>query len=264
MCYDCNIQIALASAYRSASPHARSLEVRGRSADVGFRDTVSVLWSSLLFSARKQRARAYAISAEIRGRCTTSEMPAASNVSAPLSSAEAVASRIGISGTISCSADSQIKCRRGRREMAHHRRIEPVRRRPAGRHRITDAREADWLIRRARQAFPRRREASRRHRRAPARSGPARTGETPSLHAAPAQPAAMQGSQTSKRLPTPGALQTFIAPPCSRTISRTVASPKPLPARRVVKNGSKMRSTVDLVHAAPGVTHRNTHIAAQA
>src|SRR6516162_5759147 len=55
----------------------------------------------------RQRAKAEAISLEIRGRCTTSEMPAATNASAPLSSAEAVANRIGTSGTISCSATAR-------------------------------------------------------------------------------------------------------------------------------------------------------------
>ena len=40
--------------------------------------------------------------------------------------------------------------------------------------------------------------------------------------------------------PDPGT-RTFIVPPCSRTMSRVIASPNPLPVARVVKNGSKIR-----------------------
>src|SRR5215831_1266972 len=57
-----------------------------------------------LFPNCSERAKAEAISAEIRGRWTTSEIPAAANASAPISSADAVASRIGKSGAVSCSA----------------------------------------------------------------------------------------------------------------------------------------------------------------
>ncbi len=52
------------------------------------------------------------------------------------------------------------------------------------------------------------------------------------------------GSQISKRLPWPGELSTFMTPPCSRTISRTVAKPRPFPEARVVKNGSNIRANV--------------------
>ena len=52
----------------------------------------------------KQRAKAEASSSETSGRWTTSVMPAAIKGSAPIWSADAVASRIGTSGTISCSA----------------------------------------------------------------------------------------------------------------------------------------------------------------
>src|SRR6516164_5577272 len=52
----------------------------------------------------RQRANAEASSSETRGRCATSVMPAAIKESAPIWSADAVASRIGTSGTIPCSA----------------------------------------------------------------------------------------------------------------------------------------------------------------
>jgi hypothetical protein len=49
----------------------------------------------------KQRAKADASSAETRGRCTTSAIPAATKASTPASSADPLASRIGTSGTVS-------------------------------------------------------------------------------------------------------------------------------------------------------------------
>ena len=54
--------------------------------------------------AVRARAKADASSSETRGRCTTSVIPAAIKGSAPIWSADAVASKIGTSGTISCSA----------------------------------------------------------------------------------------------------------------------------------------------------------------
>src|SRR5262249_56321543 len=54
----------------------------------------------------------------------------------------------------------------------------------------------------------------------------------------PALSAPAAGSHVSNRLPCPGLLCTFIAPSWSRTISCTVARPNPVPAKRVVKNGS--------------------------
>jgi hypothetical protein len=50
-------------------------------------------------------------------------------------------------------------------------------------------------------------------------------------------------SHASKRLSYSGELTTFIAPSWSRTVLRTVARPRPVPARRVVKNGSKTSLT---------------------
>src|SRR3981189_2729897 len=61
----------------------------------------------------------------------------------------------------------------------------------------------------------------------------------------------------SKRVPAPRALCTSTAPSCSWTISRTVASPRPLPSGRVVKNGSKMRCSIASSMAPPGAGDRN-------
>jgi hypothetical protein len=55
----------------------------------------------------------------------------------------------------------------------------------------------------------------------------------------------------SKRDPAPIALCTFMAPSCLLTISRTLASPRPLPSGRVVKNGSNIRSSVALSMPRP-------------
>src|SRR5215469_16218507 len=52
----------------------------------------------------KQRANAEAISTGMSGRCTTSEMSAATNLSASILSVDVVASRIGTFGTTSRSA----------------------------------------------------------------------------------------------------------------------------------------------------------------
>jgi hypothetical protein len=64
------------------------------------------------------------------------------------------------------------------------------------------------------------------------------------LDLAPYRGAGLAQQPDSKRLPMPGVLDTFIAPRCSLTISRTVASLNPLPVGRVVKNGSKIRSMI--------------------
>ena len=67
------------------------------------------------------------------------------------------------------------------------------------------------------------------------------------------------GSHASKRLPCPGLLCTFIAPSWSRTISPTVARPSPVPARRVVKNGSNKRRATPSVRPRPvSLTARHT------
>src|SRR5262249_4272198 len=54
--------------------------------------------------------------------------------------------------------------------------------------------------------------------------------------------AAAAGSSTRKTAPPPRAWRTETSPPCSRTISRTKASPSPVPFSRVVKNGVKILS----------------------
>jgi len=51
-------------------------------------------------------------------------------------------------------------------------------------------------------------------------------------------------------------------PSCSRTILRIVASPKPLPSTRVSKTRFEAALECHFVHAAPGVTDGNAHIAA--
>src|SRR5258705_11634346 len=77
------------------------------------------------------------------------------------------------------------------------------------------------------------------------------TGRTGSSTSSAGVTVVRQGNQTSKRLPSPGVLCTFIAPPCLRTIWCTVASPRPFPVGRVVKKGSKIRARVSLSMPRP-------------
>jgi hypothetical protein len=67
------------------------------------------------------------------------------------------------------------------------------------------------------------------------------------------------GQPNFELAPDPTALRTFIAPPCSRTISRVVASLNPLPVARVVKNGSKIRPRAASSMPLP-VSLTTTHI----
>ena len=69
---------------------------------------------------------------------------------------------------------------------------------------------------------------------------------------------AAAGSQTSKRVPLPGVLRTSMAPLCSLTMSRAVASPRPLPSGRVVKEDRKPVYGC-FVHAAPGIGDGDDH-----
>ena len=57
-------------------------------------------------------------------------------------------------------------------------------------------------------------------------------------------------------VPSPGALPMAIEPPCSSTIFLTVARPRPVPARFVVKNGSKTLSTISAGIGAPSFLMR--------
>ena len=106
-----------------------------------------------IFPNCSERAKAEAISAEIRGQCTTSEIPAATNASAPISSADAVASRIGRSGTVSCSAVAKSSAEIGRREMADDQRVKAFWYRSACCQRIARAAEPDRLIAERRKHF---------------------------------------------------------------------------------------------------------------
>lgn len=129
------------------------------------------------------------------------------------------------------------------RDMAHQQRVEPLRYRSARRQRVVRAGESDRFISKRRKHFfigeqPLVCIINHQHR-LPAAESEGGCFITRRRRAFP-----NAGQPNLEAAADPGALQTFIAPPCSRTISRTVASPKPLPARRVVKNGSKMCSRV--------------------
>jgi len=124
-----------------------------------------------------------------------------------------------------CNSAGQIERRGGRHKMAHHKRVEPLWRRSACRQCIAGAREPDRLIAERGKHFLVGEEAAR-----PASSSISTVSPRPNvwlggLSRAAGPAAAMQGSQTSKRLPTTGELQMSIAPPCSATISRTSRAP---------------------------------------
>ena len=68
-----------------------------------------------------------------------------------------------------------------------------------------------------------------------------------------------RGARPRSGCRSPGLLCTFIAPSWSRTISCTVARPSPVPARRVVKNGSNnRRATPSSKPRPPSMTARHT------
>ena len=70
------------------------------------------------------------------------------------------------------------------------------------------------------------------------------------------------GSRTRKVVPRPTALVQVTNPPCCRTMLKTTARPRPVPARSglVVKNGSKTRSTTSGGMPLPeSVTATATH-----
>ena len=67
----------------------------------------------------------------------------------------------------------------------------------------------------------------------------------------------LRGRQTTKRVPSPGSLSTWMWPPAWATIPWTVArpSPVPFPCSLVVKKGSKRCSRTSADHAAAVVLH---------